>query len=288
VNAFAALTRRNWRCYARDHGAVFFSLLGPLFIVVLYLLFLRKLNMQGSNIPGVAHLVDAWVAAGIVATACLTTCLAGYSVMVRDRESRVSRDFAVAPASAAQVFGSYVASSALIGTIMSAIALVASQVYVKAYGGPWFGFGPAAAMVGLILLSVFSSAGLFGFIMSFIHTQAALTGVNVVTGIMSGFLVGSYIPPVVLPRGVLDFMSVLPCFHSAVLMRGVTMTRTLAHAFTGADGPRARAQFNLDEGVSFRFAGHLVPSWVSIAWLAVSGLLGFGAMLLVLRHRRRR
>ena len=44
-----ALTHRNWKLFRRDGGTVFFSLLGPIIIVLLYVFFLKGTVSEELN-----------------------------------------------------------------------------------------------------------------------------------------------------------------------------------------------------------------------------------------------
>lgn len=71
-----ALANRNWKLFYRDRGTVFFSLLGPIIIVLLYVLFLKGTVTEGLTVAEgtTDYLVDSWIMTGIIASATVTTC----------------------------------------------------------------------------------------------------------------------------------------------------------------------------------------------------------------------
>ena len=70
-----ALAKRNILCYLRDRESVFFSLMGVLIVVLLYLIFLRDMLISNwPDMPGIGNLIDAWVMAGILGIVPVTTC----------------------------------------------------------------------------------------------------------------------------------------------------------------------------------------------------------------------
>ncbi len=74
MNASLALAKRNALCYFRDRQSVFFSLMGVLIVVLLYLLFLRNMLIEPySDMPGMGNLIDAWVLSGILGIVPVTT-----------------------------------------------------------------------------------------------------------------------------------------------------------------------------------------------------------------------
>ena len=119
-----ALANRNWKLFYRDRGTVFFSLLGPIIIVLLYVFFLKGTVTEGLTVAGGTsdYLVDSWIMAGIIASATVTTCLSGYGTMIRDREDGIAKDFGTSPVSKWSVIGGYLLNSMVIGTVMSIIS----------------------------------------------------------------------------------------------------------------------------------------------------------------------
>ena len=130
------LAARNWKLFYRDRGVVFFSLLGPLIIIGLYILFLKTTVVPELPVTGSAaeELLNNWIMAGIIASATVTTCLSGYGTMIRDQQSGISKDFTTAPISRSAIIGSYLLNSIVIGTIMSLLTVVVAELYVLAYG----------------------------------------------------------------------------------------------------------------------------------------------------------
>ena len=67
------LAARNWKLFYRDRGVVFFSLLGPLIIIGLYILFLKTTVVPELPVTGSAaeELLNNWIMAGIIASALI-------------------------------------------------------------------------------------------------------------------------------------------------------------------------------------------------------------------------
>ncbi|MBR5998871.1 MAG: hypothetical protein IK043_00285, partial [Candidatus Methanomethylophilaceae archaeon] len=60
MNAILNFSKRCCLLYFRDKGAVFFSLMASLIVVMLYVLFLRDSLVSGnSDVKDMGHLVDA-------------------------------------------------------------------------------------------------------------------------------------------------------------------------------------------------------------------------------------
>ena len=70
------LVKRNLLIFFRDRGSVFFSLLGVLIIIGLYVLFLGDIMVKDlGDLPGARFLMDSWIMSGLLAVTPVTTSL---------------------------------------------------------------------------------------------------------------------------------------------------------------------------------------------------------------------
>ena len=68
-----AFAHRNLKIFFRDRSAVFFSLLSPLILIGLYVLFLGDVYADNfSEIANARELLDRWVMAGLLSTTAVT------------------------------------------------------------------------------------------------------------------------------------------------------------------------------------------------------------------------
>ena len=120
ANVVLSLTKRNALLFFRDRSAVFFSFLGAIIILALYILFLRDnyLGEMGSN-PGATAIVDGWMMAGVVAVTSVTTTGVFLQCMVNDRSTGVVDDFVSSPTKPMMFTLGYILSTFLIGLLMS-------------------------------------------------------------------------------------------------------------------------------------------------------------------------
>lgn len=283
-----ALANRNWKLFYRDRGTVFFSLLGPIIIVLLYIFFLKGTVTENLAVDddSINYLVDTWIMAGIIASATVTTSLAGYGTMISDREDGIARDFDTAPIAKWSVIGGYMINSMVIGIVMSLISLAVAEIYIVVNGGELLNLLQLIQVLGIILAAVFSAAGVLALLSSFIPSQGAFSGASIAIGAAIGFLVGAYIPIGSLPAGVQQVLMVIPTSHAARALREVMMVEPMDQAFEGAP-PQVVDTFRMEMGVDFEFAGHAVTMADSIVFLLVSGLVGFVLAVIVLALKRR-
>ena len=79
------LTRRNILVFVKDRANVFFSLLAPLIVLALYVLFIGRMQADGisealanfgvSADGAVRAFSDSWMLSGVMATTCITVPL---------------------------------------------------------------------------------------------------------------------------------------------------------------------------------------------------------------------
>ena len=106
-NALIRLTERNVKVFIKDRANVFFSMLAPLIVLVLYVLFIGRMQSDGiiaslaeygvSADDAVRAFSDSWMLSGVMATSCITVPLCACSTMVYDKNRGVSADFAASP-----------------------------------------------------------------------------------------------------------------------------------------------------------------------------------------------
>jgi multidrug/hemolysin transport system permease protein len=252
-----AMIKRNLRLYFRDKASVFFSMLGVIIIIALYVLFLGSM-LEGfvSEIdPNASRFfMDSWVMAGVVAAASITTTFAGFGTMIDDKVKKINRDFMVAPVSRAKLVFSYVLSSFIIGMIMTLFTFVLAQGYIVIYGGEFLSFNGVLKMLGLILLSVSASSAFVFFIACFVKTTNAFAMLSTLIGTFIGFLTGIYIPIGNLPDVVQWVIKVFPISHSATAMRQVMMSEAIDLSYI----PENSQQFL---GVIFKYGEYQMPFW---------------------------
>ena len=127
-----ALVKRNCLCYFRDKASVFFSLMGVLIVILLYLIFLRDMLVNSFpyeespdvSIDLVRNYVDAWVLSGVLAIVSVTTSAGSLQTMIQDKVSGKLRDSMMTSLSPTKISAAYVLSTFIVGQIMSVITFV--------------------------------------------------------------------------------------------------------------------------------------------------------------------
>ena len=225
MNALA-ITHRNLRLFFRDRAAVFFSVLSALILIGLYALFLGhqqvdalKQSLPGASEADITAFVVAWVFAGVAMITTLTTGLSSLSQLVEDASTGRFRDFLVSPVRRIELILGYLVSSFVISVLITLVTVVAGQIYLAIIGGPVMTPAQIATVVGYVALSSAAFVAMAAFVVTFMPSASAFTAVATIVGTLIGFLAGAYIPPGVLPTGVVNVVQALPFAQSALLIR---------------------------------------------------------------------
>ncbi|GAA1090764.1 ABC transporter permease [Tsukamurella spumae] len=284
------LTRRNVVVFFRDPPAVFFSLLSPIILFVLFSAFLGGVQTDAlqKSLPG-AHgddvdaFVYSWVIANLVMITTATTSLSALVVFVNDRVGNVFRDFLVSPISRLQMILSYLLGAFVVSVALSAAVLVLAEVYLGIVYSAALSAGAfvqaLAQLVGFCL--VFSA--IWSLVVTFIASNGVFTSVATIVGTAGGFLAGAYITVGALPSGVVTFMNLLPLNQAATLMRA-PFTRAPLDALTGSS-EQARATVRDEYGLLPHLATAQVSEWV--LWLVFAALFAVFVALGAWRIGRR-
>lgn len=267
------------RVFFRDKGAVFFSLLSPLIIFLLFFLFLgaSQLTSLKESLPHVDEdklslFLNSWVYAGIVMTTTITTGLAALGVFVADRESGRFTDFAVSPVPRWKIVTSYLLATASIATIITTIVYIAAQVHLIVQGAPVPTLELAMQTVGRYLLTAFSFAALSSLVITFIKSNAAFTSLSVIFGTGIGFLGGIYVPLGIMSASVANVLNALPFAQAAVLLREPFVAVPLERI---GEGQPAQVVEQLTEtyGLQTIINDHILSSSTIAALLAIIGIV---------------
>lgn len=280
------LAIRNFKLFFRNKSSVFFSLLGAIIIIALYVLFLG--DMVSGNIgeiPIKREVLDNWIMAGLLAVASITTTMGAFSIIVEDKESGRLKDFFAAPLKKSTIVGGYLASAVFVGIIMTLIVFVLAEIYIIAYGGKFLSALALLKIFGLILLSVMSSGCMVFFVLTFIKNSNAFGTASTILGTLIGFLTGIYIPMGILPVPVQWVIKIFPVSHAGVLFRQIMMEDALQRNFALAP-TEAIAGFKESMGVVFDYGGYTAPFWLHLAVLAGTAIIFFALAVLKLSMKK--
>jgi multidrug/hemolysin transport system permease protein len=267
------LIKRNLKLFFRDKTSVFFSLLSVFIIIGLYILFLGNItsgNFKDLLGDSARFATDSWIMAGLLSVTSITTTMGAFGIMVEDNTKKILKDFSSAPLRRSQLVGGYIISSFIVGMVMSIAALVVAEIYIVSGGGKLLELLPLLKLLGVMLLSVFTSSSMVFFIVLFIKSTNAFATVSTIVGTLIGFLTGIYIPIGILPSTMQTVIKIFPISYSGSLFRQIMMDVPMSNALKNAPAEAVNS-FKQTMGVVYSFNGKEISPLISILILVATG-----------------
>lgn len=235
---YLTLVRRHFKVFFKNKISVVFALLVPMITLILYVVFLRQLQVGaidsgiidilkdlklGDPSPELlnqAHLLaDGWMLSGIVAVSCISVSLNTCTIMIIDRLNGVSKDFVSSPISRRSINASYVIFNVLATFLITFCVLLVSYIYLGAVGGFHISVGDTFLLIPILLLSVVSASLITCFVTSFLTNYNTYNSISVIISSGSGFLIGAFMPVSMLPDVAKNIPLFFPGTYSAGLLR---------------------------------------------------------------------
>lgn len=259
VFSLTKLVKRNLKLFLTDKAGVFFSLLAPLIVLMLFLLFLGDIQvetvkgvMDGFGVPytekAAGAFVNSWMFSGVMSVACITVSLGANTVMVGDRHSGVLHDFTAAPVRGWVVTAGYFIYNFIVTIAICFLLLLICFVYLAAAGQFYLTAAHVFALIGTLLFSALSATLFTVFISGFFRSHNAFAAFTGIVSAVVGFLIGAYMPLSMFPKAIQYFVLIVPGSYSAGLFRVFFMGDALAALTAGvpqASAPLAEA-FTMD------------------------------------------
>ena len=284
----SGLVERSLKIFLKDKASVFFSLLAPLIVLGLYLLFLGdiqtdgiKAAFEGAPIDDklLKSFVDSWMLAGVVSVACVTVSFSVQGITVQDREKGVLNDMLASPISRGIIDISYLISNFVVTLCICLIVLAVAFVYVAITG--WaLSFVDVVLLIALTIMSVLSASVISTLVGLAFRTSSQHSAFVGIISAMIGFVMGAFMPLSAFPEGVQYVTLFVPATYSAALYRNLFMRGALEKidaALPGAeDGLKGSFSMELDffgktigadmQAVIFSaFIALTLAAWIAIA-----------------------
>lgn len=301
--AFLALTKRHLLVFIKNVPTVIFTLMVPIAAFAIYVLFLRNIEIGQleqllhdtnvaieRNTPIWFHLsgiADTFMIAGVLSVSAITVSLNTNSIMVRDKENGIAKDFISSPISPTMITLSYLVFNFIVTVITNIIVFILCIIFLLSYGAYMPGVGFFFAIIGVIALSSISASLITFFVCSFIRSESVLSPIVAIVSAAIGFLIGAYLPPDMGPKYIEYTTSFFPGTYFTGLFRVCFLTTPMnllkEELMTVENGLEFYQQM---AGGSFSFNisffGHEVQPWmmviISFVFIAVFSFLnGFFA-----------
>ncbi len=247
MGALLELTKRNIRIYLRDRGAVFFSLLSMLIVILLMVLFLGDMNIQMitdslSEFPGrdadkdelhAEQLVLLWTCAGMISINAVSVTLSVLTALIRDRSSGKLSAIYTSPVSRLSIAMSYIGAAWVSSVLICTLTLVLSEIWCVMQGAEAFTVVQHLQLLGMIMVNSFTYACIMYFLAAVVRSEGAWSGLGTIIGTLVGFLGGIYLPIGSLADGIAAVLKSTPILYGTVMFRKIMTQSAVDTCFEG-------------------------------------------------------
>jgi len=232
--------------------------LAPLIVLMLYLLFLGRIQIDDikgalpDTVPekAIKAFLDCWMITGVLSTACITVSLGANDVMVHDKTSGIINDAISSPIKRPLIVASYFLSDFFVTLGICFVVYAVGIVYLAVSGSLFMSAADVFESLGILVFSVASATLITAFIAAHIKTEAVLSALGGIMSAAIGFLIGAYMPISLFPKAIQYVSALVPGSHSGALFRNVFMEKALENMTKGlpgyADGFKETFVFKLD------------------------------------------
>lgn len=278
---------RNLKVFFRDKTAVFFSLLAVLIVLGLYIFFLGDVWIDSfPNIKGVKNLMNCWIIAGLIGVTSVTANMGAFGTMIEDKSKNKIKDFYVSPIKKSKIVGGYIISSFIVGSMMSVVTLIISQIYLVYSGVDVLNFKELTEVFLIILMTSLSNSAMILFIVSLFSSEKAFSTASTIVGTLIGFITGIYLPISMLPDSVQIIVKLFPTSHGISILRQIFMKKQMDISF--ADVPTNYInEFKESMGVVYYINNKLVSNTTSVFILIASTIIFFFLAVLILYKKKK-
>lgn len=246
------LLKRHLLVFFNNRMRVFFTLMVPFIVFVIYIFFLRSLELMTvkdvfaeSSIDSlknfdpngdepineyVGAILDSWMLSGIMALSTLTVSLQTNNLIVQDKENGLNRDFASSPVSNTVLIISYFLYSFIVTLLVSLIFLVVCFIYLAAQWEFWLTGVDVLAILAVLLFSTINSVLFTVFICSFVKHDSTMASILTIFSSAIGFLIGAYMPFYMMPDAVQNVCCFIPGTYCCSLFRYAFLSTPIQEA----------------------------------------------------------
>ncbi len=292
---FLSLTKRHLMVFFKNKVRLMYTLLVPVLIFVVYLLFLRGLELSmvtnTLNDYGVTEaavgaenyaalwknictLVDSWMLSGIIGLSTVTVALQTNTVIVEDKQNGVNRDFASSPIHRNVLIASYFFYNFLVSALICFVFYCICLIYLAAAGEFMLTFSAVLLSLVAMFFATVASTLMTVFLCSFVKTEGTMMSIVAIFSTAVGFLIGAYMPLGMMPVWVQGICAFIPGTYACSLLRYAFLNVPLAEltrfaGTLGIDGGTMSAmlaQLTNNFGYELNFFGTLVgPQYQALA-----------------------
>jgi len=291
------LIKRNVKLFLKDKMTVFFSVLAPIIILLIYVLFLGKIQIDTINSTLVSNgieieraairaMINNWMIAGVMGVSCITVSVNANIVMVKDRATGAINDTLASPVKRWVIYASYVIACFIVTLSICLIVLLVSLIFLACTGGFLLNFGDFFAILGITIISTLSSSLFTAILCIFIKTPSALAAVNGAFSTAIGFLIGAYLPFSMLPKAMQYLGCFIPGTYSAGLFKNYFLRGPLEVLAGKINNPELIDGLMKDYSVNLEFFGMRISSAWMVFALIISIVVFAGVLFAIYSNKK--
>lgn len=293
MKTLQALVSRNLKIFFKDKAVLLPSLIAPLILLFLFILFLGNVYRDsiqaavGGSLSDelVESMAAGWLISSLLAVCAVSIAFTANTISVQDKASGQAGDLLVTPAPRSLIALSYFLATFLATSVVCLVALGAGFIYIAAVGWHLSVSDVFLCLADSLLLILFGT-GLSSLVCHFLHSQGGVTAVQVIVSSAYGFLCGAYMP---LGGGSLaEWMKDVLMFLPGTYGTGLLHIHLMGGAIDAAALPLPFAEaLRHSFDCTLTFFGSDVPVWVCYLVLVCTVLAILGAYVLFCLPRKR-
>ena len=289
------LANRHFLVFIKDKLTLFFSLLGPLIVILVFLLFLKNIQVDtvlgylrkigihgsGSNIKKeITKLVLNDMFGGVVATSIITVSFATCSKVVDDKISGVSRLYMASPIKSSILTGSYILAAFFTSFVINLTVYFISIIVLAATGAFYMTIADVFINIALIFFGVMSATNIFIVLVEGLTKATQVTTLGSIIGATSGFFLGAYVPLSQLGNFVQKAVLMLPGTYTVNVLKEGYLKKAVVEVSKKIGDTNGALREVFDWKLKY-FNDNEVPIYASFLVLILSSLIFFIAYILI-------
>ena len=302
LNSYLGMTKRNILVFFKDKTTLFFSMLAPLIVFFLYIVFLKDtyLSSLKESLTGleeyvlasdIENIANSWLLAGLLGTSCITVSLNSLHVMVNDKNSKIDYDYNSSPIKGYIVVLSYFTGAFLNTFLITASILTVGLIILNSIGSLYLGFNTVILLYLVTILGCASSTILMMIIVSFFKKSSALGAFSGIVSAAVGFVIGAYIPLGNFSNAIQGILSLVPGSHIACLYRNLLMKNLLEHIDVSLNGMDSHTFISMAKeafALNLNMFSYTTSNTFMMVYTSISAILALGLNIVLYKRTVKR
>lgn len=284
------LMKRHFKLYLHNPINILISMLSIVVILSLYFLFIRDFTITavidyGFNSSYNELFVDQLMIFGLLIVISTTSILPICNIFVRDCETRIIRDFFIAPISKIRVIFSYIFIASIISFCLTFVTYLLMSGYLFYCYTITISWATILSSCFIILLSSVLAANMIFSIAFFIRTCVSFSNFGNLLGVTIGFFTGVYIPIGYYPEIIRTIFFYFPLCQITSLLRNINTADTLQSILTLYP---ENTHYIIKEtfGLTLTMNHHSFSIFSQIIFLFISFLLSILVVILFINYKK--